>query len=136
MHDWSQHYKIVYKKYYDFMLANGADKRVVHEKAMRTFLGVSDGKGGAWKKGQWPSAPDLAAIAKKLGFSYRWLVTGKGDPFGDDASAPMAETPEVVPDPEMAQRNAELEAELRAREKELLDARAEIIALQRKMLGQ
>lgn len=83
------------------MLANGADKRDVTEKSMKVFLGVSSGKGDAWKKGQWPSADDLDTIAARLGFSYRWLVTGEGDPEGDDAPAFMVEQPQAVPDSAM-----------------------------------
>ena len=47
------------------------------------FLNISAGKRQKWSMGQWPSAEDLAVIHDKLGFSYRWLVTGEGNPLDD-----------------------------------------------------
>lgn len=62
------------------------------------FLGVSVGKIQAWREGgQWPKAPDIALLHKKMGFSYEWLVTGEGEPFEKvDAALPiLAPLPEV-----------------------------------------
>lgn len=82
--DWKKHFEIVY----DFFQSQAASKNV---QATRTgfceLLGATRGKLQNWIKGQWPSAEDLEAMHKTLGFSYRWLVTGEGDPF-DEGSAP------------------------------------------------
>lgn len=50
--------------------------------AFARFLNhAHDGKVNAWRKGQWPSADDIVAIHDKLGFSYRWLLNGEGEPL-------------------------------------------------------
>lgn len=46
-------------------------------------LGSTRGKFQKWSKGQWPSAEDLQSMHEKFGFSYRWLVTGEGEPFDE-----------------------------------------------------
>lgn len=54
-------------------------------KALAGFLGHEhDGKVTAWKKGQWPSAEDITIIHDKLGFNYRWLLLGEGEPLAKD----------------------------------------------------
>lgn len=61
-------------------------------KALANFLGHEhDGKVTAWKKGQWPNAEDIAAIHDKLGFNYRWLLIGEGDPLAKDKAGNLAE---------------------------------------------
>ena len=58
---------------------------------MARFLGVSQGKTQHWEKGQWPKADDIELLAEKLGFEYRWLVTGKGPTLrADIAPEPAA----------------------------------------------
>lgn len=52
------------------------------------FLEISAGKRHKWSLGQWPSAEDLEKLHDRLGFSYRWLITGEGDPFEEDGSLP------------------------------------------------
>lgn len=89
-------------------------------------MNISTGKGDAWRQGQWPSAEDLAAIAEKLGFSYRWLVTGEGDPEGADA--PPALPPCTGSAAEESRQVRELEEKVRLQQ-ELLDAKDKIIAL-------
>lgn len=96
MNDWSQQFDIVYKKFCDIARAKGADESKISYSSFRRFMGASDGKGEAWRKGQWPSAKDLEKMAKKLGLSYRWLVTGEGDPESEDAP-PQQEQPATTP---------------------------------------
>ena len=108
------------------MLGEGISERDLSRLAMARYLGITQGKMIAWKDGQWPAAADLAVIAERLGFSYRWLVTGEGDPHADEPSEKDAGQSQAD-----AARIAALEAELRERERELLEARAEIIALYR-----
>jgi len=88
--DWSQYYKIVCEIYYKsrFAAEFGATKL-----GLARCLGASQGKTQNWEKGQWPSASDLAVIAERLGCSYRWLVTGEGDPMGQGGQAAQV-TPE------------------------------------------
>lgn len=88
-------------------------------------LNVSQGKMQYWEKGNWPSAEDLEAIHKKMGFSYRWLVTGEGTPF-DEAEPPhpslSVTEPQTVTEPrlqELERENAELNVELRGALKEI-----------------
>lgn len=76
------------------------------------FLGISPGKRQKWSQGQWPSAEDLENLHDKLGFSYRWLITGEGEPFEEDGPPPQTER-----EAELQARLAELE-----REKEMLTA--------------
>jgi phage repressor protein C with HTH and peptisase S24 domain len=84
--------------------------------AFAHFLGhTHDGKVNAWKKGQWPSADDITSIHDRLGFAYRWLLTGEGEMFDD---IPTANIPISAPDTEaenkeLKAKNAALEAELR-----------------------
>ncbi|CAK7034951.1 MAG: hypothetical protein DELT_00522 [Desulfovibrio sp.] len=116
MRDWSEGFKIVKQRYLDSMVAKGADKSLLTEKGMKFFLGLSDGKCSAWKGGQWPSAEDLDMLAREFGFSYSWLVTGEGDPFGDDAPqiAPLVKDARQDVRADQSVRIAELEAELEA----------------------
>lgn len=145
MKDWSQPFEIIYKKFCNFMISMGAQKRDITEVALKDFLGVSQGKLTAWKRGQWPSAEDLANISAKLGLSYRWLVTGEGDPEGPDAPATAMATPAPAAPGRLAELEAEnarlreqlaeekaarKEAELRAE-----DARDELLDLYREVVG-
>lgn len=137
MRNWSKQFEIVYKKYRSERLSKGVDKRDITEKSMKEFLGVSTGKGDAWKKGQWPSAEDLATIAAKLGFSYRWLVTGEGDPFGDDAILQMHENAaSVAPLLDADDRDAKIAALEKdvAYLRELNNAKEEMLSLYKRLL--
>lgn len=88
--DWTHCYKIILQIFLRSKLANeyGANKL-----GLARCLGASQGKTQKWEKGQWPSASDLAVIAERLGCSYRWLVTGEGDPMGQGGQAAQV-TPE------------------------------------------
>lgn len=84
-------------------------------------------------------ASDLATIAVKLGFSYRWLVTGEGDPEGEDAPIPAtaASTPEsTAPAEEIVRLRGEMD-ELKAKYTALLEEtaaeRLEHLKLQREV---
>jgi transcriptional regulator with XRE-family HTH domain len=78
--DWTQGFEIIYNKFEssDLSVKFGKSK-----KGLARLLGISHGQTQAWEKGQWPSAEALATIAEKLGFDYKWLVTGEGEPFGE-----------------------------------------------------
>ncbi|MCX4310703.1 MAG: hypothetical protein OSJ28_10525 [Desulfovibrio sp.] len=77
-------------------------------KALAKFLGHEhDGKVTAWKKGQWPSAEDITIIHDKLGFNYRWLLLGEGEPLAKDPTAQ-----EITNFAELKRENDLLKAEL------------------------
>lgn len=109
MKNWSQHFEIVYKKFYTSMLGHGAAPNAISQRTLATFLHVSNGKVDAWKRGQWPSAEDLAVIAEKLGFSYRWLVTGQGAPEEEGVQKDAVRI--AILEEEIAHIRAELEEE-------------------------
>lgn len=113
--DFSLLFEIIYEKYSDIAISMGSNPSVL---GFSKFLGLkNDGKVKAWKKGQWPSAEDLASMHEKLGFSYRWLVTGKGDPF-DGGNAETHELPSQEEYETLKGKITELErenAELRSR---------------------
>lgn len=54
-------------------------------KGLEMKLGLSQGKTHHWKKGQRPSADDLALLARAFQLAPRWLLLGEGAPEGDDA---------------------------------------------------
>lgn len=91
--DFSQLYNIIY----DIFL-NSPHKTEFGESklGLARFLGVSQGKTQHWEKGQWPKADDIERLAEKLGFEYRWLVTGEGPMLRADippAPAPPPASP-------------------------------------------
>lgn len=43
-------------------------------------LGITRGKAQHWKKGQRPSADDLAALSREFGLSAEWLLLEEGEP--------------------------------------------------------
>ncbi|WP_164928117.1 LexA family transcriptional regulator [Nitratidesulfovibrio vulgaris] len=88
--DWSQHYKMLCDIFLksEYVTHFGATKL-----GLARCLGASQGKTQNWEKGQWPSASDLAVIAEKFGCSYRWLVTGEGDPFDHQQPPTMSAAP-------------------------------------------
>ncbi len=74
--DFSQLFEIIRNKF-----IQGQAGKPITMKAFAQFLGHEhDGKINAWRKGQWPSAEDIAILHDKLGFNYRWLLTGEGTP--------------------------------------------------------
>lgn len=84
------HYK--YEYVYDFFCSVADSKG--YKSTVRgfcDFLGISAGKRQKWSQGQWPSAEDLEILHDKLGFSYRWLITGEGDPFEEGGTLPEAD---------------------------------------------
>lgn len=94
--------------------------------AFARFLNhAHDGKVNAWRKGQWPSADDIVTIHDKLGFSYRWLLNGEGEPL---------ERPDIC----QTERNhmAELEMRVEALENEKAEADRLIRQLTAKLLAQ
>lgn len=117
---WLQQYKMVYNFFCSVALSKG------FKPTLRGFcdcLGISMGKRQKWSQGQWPSAEDLETIHDKLGFSYRWLVTGEGDPFEDGGTLPGDAKETAVLSLSRAQARLEdLEKEKTALEAELRDA--------------
>lgn len=93
--------------------------------AFARFLNhAHDGKVNAWRKGQWPSADDIVAIHDKLGFSYRWLLNGEGEPLENQDSYGVER-----------ERMAGLEARLEALENEKAEADRLIRQLTAKLLA-
>ncbi len=113
--NWKQHFDFIYKNFID--IASSKEVKPTN-KGFVEFIGITIGKFGKWSKGQWPSAEDLEALHKKMGFSYSWLVTGTGDPFDEDASA-HADTSDTAA---LHARIAELEHEIGRLREALLSA--------------
>lgn len=85
-----KHFDFVYQT---FLNSNDSARGAKSYSAFARYLNLSLGKVQKWRESkQWPKAPDLAVLHDKLGFSYRWLVTGEGDPFNSHAEA-IASTP-------------------------------------------
>lgn len=96
MSNWCENFKFIYNLFEKRLTSNGAKAT---NKEFCAFLEISAGKLQKWTQGQWPKAPDLAVLHDKFGLSYRWLVTGEGDPF-DAAPAPVAAPAEqALPEP-------------------------------------
>ena len=87
MKDFLQHFEIIYKKFVEQASAAG---RQTSELAFARFLGANRGSMQAWKKGRIPNSRDLLAMHDKLGFAMRWLITGEGDPYGEDKGEGVA----------------------------------------------
>lgn len=92
------------------------------------FVGISAGKFQKWRCGQWPVAEDIESLHNKLGFSYRWLVTGEGDPFEEAPQRKRDELMEAMKEEVMANR-----AHIDAQNDELSDMRERAAELQTKM---
>lgn len=117
---WHIKYQLVYNYFCSVADSKGSKPTV---RGFCSFLGISAGKRQKWSQGQWPSAEDLEVLHDKLGFSYRWLITGEGDPFEEGGTLPEADTTRRKEEAtrlraedrlaELERRNAELEAELR-----------------------
>lgn len=117
---WHVKYELVYNYFCSVADLKGFKPSV---RGFCDFLGISAGKRQKWSQGQWPSAEDLETLHDKLGFSYRWLITGEGDPFEEGGTLPEADEEKRKADEqhrqretrlqELEQKNAELEAELR-----------------------
>lgn len=117
---WLQQYKMVYNFFCSVALSKG------FKPTLRGFcdcLSISMGKRQKWSQGQWPSAEDLETIHDKLGFSYRWLITGEGDPFEEGGTLPgKAQEPAKLSLSRAQARLQDLEKEKAALEAELRDA--------------
>lgn len=117
---WHVNYQIVYNYFCSVAQAKGSKPTV---RGFCDFLGISLGKRNKWSQGQWPSAEDLETLHDKLGFSYRWLITGEGNPFEEGGTLPEADIEKKNTEEErqrlearlreLEQKNAELEVELR-----------------------
>lgn len=78
---WHANYGIVYAHFCSLADSKGFKANV---RSFCDFLEISAGKRQKWSLGQWPSAEDLEKLHDKFGFSYRWLIKGEGDPFGEE----------------------------------------------------
>ena len=97
------------------------------------FLGMSQGKTQSWEKGQWPKAEDLRVLHQKMGFSYRWLVTGEGDPFDDELQPYLPESASES-EPLTDKRTEALERE-NTQLRELLEAKNELLTSKDKIIA-
>lgn len=132
--DFSHLYKIIY----DYFLKHPDSSTLgTSRRAFAKWLDVSTGKAQAWEdKGQWPSAEDLETLHKKMGFSYRWLVTGEGEPFDETESSPPS-PPVRKPAPivdtrmdELEREKTELTQKLLTLHEELANSQKQVISLQ------
>lgn len=80
---WHINYEIVYEHFRSLADSKGFKANV---RGFCDFLEISAGKRQKWSLGQWPSAEDLEKLHDRLGFSYRWLITGEGEPFEEGRS--------------------------------------------------
>lgn len=107
---WHIKYQLVYDYFCSVADSKGSKATV---RGFCDFLGISAGKRQKWSQGQWPSAEDLENLHDKLGFSYRWLITGEGDPFEEGGTLPEAE----VAKREEKEKRLRLEARLQELER-------------------
>lgn len=82
---WHINYEMVYERFRFLADSKGFKPNV---RGFCDFLEISAGKRQKWSLGQWPSAEDLEKLHDRLGFSYRWLITGEGEPFEEKGSLP------------------------------------------------
>ena len=143
MKNFTQSFEIIYKKYCEVALANTDDSRHISKIGMARFFNISQGKMIAWEKGQWPMPADLEIIAKRLGFGYKWLVTGEGDPFSDgEQPTQQAEHPQQAACTtdtanalaELQRENEHLHAMLAAKN-DIIKANEELLHLYRNQSG-
>lgn len=99
--EWKQQFDIIIQVAKKKFLEEGREYSL---KAFEDSLGLSRGKAHHWKKGQRPSADDLAGIARFLGLSPRWLLLGQGEPKEDkndeaveSSVAPLQPRPQSTP---------------------------------------
>ena len=100
MVDFSHRFDIIYKTFATRALAKNEPTSKL---AFARFMGASQGRMQSWERGQLPRPDDLQRLHEPLGFSYHWLMTGEGDPFGAPTDTTTAE---------LLGRIAALEAEL------------------------
>lgn len=88
------------------------DGNRVSKAAFAKFLETSPGKLQNWEMGSLPQQDDLQLLHHTFGLSYRWLVTGEGEPFDSEKSH--------------LNRVMELEKEIYALKSQLADTRNEL----------
>lgn len=81
----SQLFAIVYEKFSEAARTRGQNPSKL---GLAKYLGISQGKMQQWEKGQRPKVEDMKRLVELLGFNARWLITGEGDPFGDETASP------------------------------------------------
>lgn len=119
---WHVKYELVFRHFCSIALSIGYKPTT---RGFCEFLQISAGKREKWSKGQWPSAEDLEKLHDRLGFSYRWLITGEGDPFEEGGTLPEADIAKKAEEARirgMEQRIRELEKELQESKAELAEA--------------
>ena len=87
MPDFSQRFVIVYKKFMELAASKGEPTSKL---ALSRFLNVSQGCMQNWERGKIPQPDDLIAMHEKLGFSFDWLLTGKGEPSEENRDVDIA----------------------------------------------
>lgn len=102
MKDFTHRFEIIYQKFASEAKNTGQQNSKL---AFSRYMGVSQGRMQAWEKGQIPQPDDLTAIHDKLGFAYRWLITGEGELFDENS-------PALAIDVHLAKKIERLEAEL------------------------
>ncbi len=113
---WHINYEMVYERFRSLADSKGFKANV---RGFCDFLEISAGKRQKWSLGQWPSAEDLEKLHDRLGFSYRWLITGEGEPFEEGGGLPEEGARVHALEArlqELEQENAELRAKLTSSE--------------------
>jgi transcriptional regulator with XRE-family HTH domain len=127
--EWKQRFYIINKIMSERLAAQG--QNLTYDTAA-SFLETSTATYGRWKAGKKvPDGDELERIAKKLGISAHWLLTGEGEPTGQ----PPAQTSEKSNVAELKVCVAELEAEVSRLRQRLLDSQDEIDALKNKIIA-
>ena len=107
---WHINYEMVYERFRSLADSKGFKANV---RGFCDFLEISAGKRQKWSLGQWPSAEDLEKLHDRLGFSYRWLITGEGGDLPEEGARVHALEARLQ---ELEQENAALKAKLTSSE--------------------
>lgn len=110
MENFSHRFEIIYNK---FAKKAVSENRAASKLAFARFLGISQGRMQNWERGKIPQPDDLKLMHDKLGFSYCWLITGEGEPYGEGEPQGRRVSPDQMTPDEKDRRIAELEEELR-----------------------
>lgn len=92
MENFSSRFAIIYKKFYDWGIANGFKPSKL---AFSRFVGVAQSTMQNWEKGQIPAPKDLKTLHDKLGFAYDWLICGEGEMLDETAARLASQEAEI-----------------------------------------
>lgn len=76
--DFSHQFEFIYETFADTAKKNGWR---ISKLGLAKYLGISQGRMQKWESGQIPRPDDLCILHENFGFSYEWLLTGRGEPF-------------------------------------------------------